>query len=46
MSTDDLEVLCEGTENTETQTEEVDCLFASSVYRAPNTDFFNSSEEV
>ena len=38
-STDDFEIRCEGTENTETQTEEFDYMFTSFVYRAPDKDF-------
>ena len=45
-STDDFEIRCEGTENTETQTEEFHYMFTSFVYRAPDKDFFDSSEKV
>ena len=45
-STDDFEIRCEGTENTETQTGEFDYMFTSFEYRAPDKDFFNSSEKV
>ena len=45
-STDDFEIRCEGTENTETHTEEFDYMFTSVVYRFPDKDFFDSSEKV
>ena len=45
-SADDIEIRPEGTRNTETQTEEFDYMFSRFEYRAPDKDFFNSSEKV
>ena len=42
----DTEIRPEGTKSTETQTEEFDYMFSRFVYRAPDKDFFNSSEKV
>ena len=45
-STDDIEIRPKGTRDTETQTEEFDYMFSRFEYRAPDKDFFNSSEKV
>lgn len=45
-STEDFELVFEGSRNTATQTEEFDYMFTRPVYRAPDKDFFDSVDKI
>ncbi|PFX14829.1 hypothetical protein AWC38_SpisGene20985 [Stylophora pistillata] len=45
-STEDFEIVCEGSSNTDTQINEFNYMFTSSVYRAPDEGFFDSSDKI
>ena len=45
-STEDFEVVGQGSSNSETQTAELDYMFASSIYRAPDESFFDSADKI
>ncbi|XP_022799863.1 uncharacterized protein LOC111337765 [Stylophora pistillata] len=45
-STEDFLIVCEGSSNTDTQIDEFNYMFTSSVYRAPDERFFDSSDKI